>query len=551
MRDQKQVCMKQIEVLLCMNTIIGQGTSNSYSEYRVNNVSDRNYNLQYEHPVTSITGTNSSGSHPDEPKFRLPYYNGKSDFQSFWSVFEIGVRKFNWDNSKQVEQLMCCLKDDALAYVSKLPSDVRRSIKHTYELLERRYGDHLLPEQYREKLNQVRKEYKESLTEYAARVDDLVYKAFPGLNPPELLVTLTIENLLRGLPDQSLAYEVRTKSPNSVDEAIKLITWHECCKNSGKKTSSVGQLEIEETEEYTDLEVRKVNGGRPRFVTEEQLESRLGVFAKEIQHDIKDGHSQLRNDFKDEIGKLSTAIKGDYPNKNAGYKKQNDSLKFSLKDTTCFTCQRKGHIKIVDTDLDTAMVDVVIDRVRSVTLRAPLSIEGEKVKAVVDTGPEVVMSESLFFKIPEAKRPSLQESKRNLVVAETGKRMKTLGVAKVSVEIGPLKLLWSIYVAPISDDLLLGCDVIDEKDITINTKRGLEIQGVWIDCDVQRRSNNVPRILSKETVTIPPNSEVILGHLGVNCETIHTRSGSIEPVMEDERKILVTRCGSFLGKKSC
>ncbi|CAC5360113.1 unnamed protein product [Mytilus coruscus] len=211
----------------------GQGTSNSYSECRVNNVSDRNYNLQYEHPVTSITGTNSSGSHPDEPKFRLPYYNGKGDFQSFWSVFEIGVRKFNWDNSKQVEQLMCCLKDDALAYVSKLPSEVRRSIKHTYELLERRYGDHLLPEQYREKLNQVRKEYKESLTEYAARVDDLVYKAFPGLNPPELLITLTIENLLRGLPDQSLAYEVRTKSPHSVDEAIKLITWHECCKNSG------------------------------------------------------------------------------------------------------------------------------------------------------------------------------------------------------------------------------------------------------------------------------------------------------------------------------
>ncbi|CAC5372987.1 unnamed protein product [Mytilus coruscus] len=164
-----------------------QGTSNSYSEYRVNNVSDRNYNLQYEHPVTSITGTNSSGSHPDEPKFRI-----------------------------------------------------------------------------------------------------------------------TTEN--------------------------------------GKKTSSVRQLEMEETEEYTDLEVRKLNGGRPRFVTEDRLESRLGVFAKEIQHEIKDGHTQLRNDFKDEICKLYTAIKGNYPNKNAGYRKQNDSPKFALKDTTCFTCQRKGHI---------------------------------------------------------------------------------------------------------------------------------------------------------------------------------------------------------------
>lgn len=78
-------------------------------------------------------------------------------------------------------------------------------------------------------------------------------------------------------------------------------------------------------------------------------------------------------------------------------------------------------------------------------------------------------------------------------------------------------------MAPIGDDLLLGCDVVDEKD---NTKRGLEIQGVWIDCDVQRRSDNVARILLKETVTIPPNQKY----------------GSIEPVIEDERKILVARC---------
>ena len=62
----------------------------------------------------------------------------------------------------------------------------------------------MLPEQFRENLNQVKKQYKESLSEYAARVGDLVFNAFPGLNPPELLTTLTIEHLLRGLPDQSL-----------------------------------------------------------------------------------------------------------------------------------------------------------------------------------------------------------------------------------------------------------------------------------------------------------------------------------------------------------
>ncbi|CAC5397869.1 unnamed protein product [Mytilus coruscus] len=199
---------------------------------------------------------------------------------------------------------------------------------------------------------------------------------------------------------------------------------------------------MEETEEYTDLEVRKVNGGRPRFVTE--IRKQIRVFAKEIQHEIKDGHTQLRNDFKDEIGVKLERVKPNSQDLTQTVKIEERCINTSAEmlNVKILNCNNKGgnedfntntvidecidnSFEIFDTDLDTAMVDVIIDRVRSVTLRAPLSIEGQKVKAVVDTGAEVtVMSESLFFKIPEAKRPSLQEAKRNLVVAEAGKRMK-------------------------------------------------------------------------------------------------------------------------------
>ena len=185
-------------------------------------------------------------------------------------------------------------------------------------------------------------------------------------------------------------------------------------------------------------------------------------------------------------------------------------------------------------DLDVTWADIVIDRVRSVTLKVPICIEDQKVSAVVDTGAEVtVMSENLFFRIPEERRPKLQEAKRNLVVAEAGKRMKTLGVAEVSVTLGPSEFSWSIYVAPIGDNLLLGCDVIDEMNITINTKRGLEVQGVWIECDVDRKSDQVARILLHDTVTIPPNSEVVIEGIADNSKVIDTRYGSIEPVFEN------------------
>lgn len=136
----------------------------------------------------------------------------------------------------------------------------------------------------------------------------------------------------------------------------------------------------------------------------------------------------------------------------------------------------------------------------------------------------------------------MKEAKSNLVVEEAGKKMLSLGVADVSVVIGPLEFEWSIYVAPIGDELLLDCDIIDEKDITINTRTGLEIQGKWLDCDVHRRSDKIARVLLKANTCIPPNAEVILQGFSYNSEVLDTRYASIEPVVEDERNIFVARC---------
>ncbi|CAC5421241.1 unnamed protein product [Mytilus coruscus] len=201
-----------------------------------------------------------------------------------------------------------------------------------------------------------------------------------------------------------------------------------------------------------------------------------------------------------------------------------------------------GEYVTVDPSVDMTSVDVVIDRVRAVTLRVPIVIEGDYLNAVIDTGAEVtVMSQEKFLKISENRRPQIYRAERNLVVAEAGKKMQTLGMADVSCQIGPLNFIWSVYIAPIGDELLLGCDIIDEHDIIINTKRGLEIEGQWINCDVTRRSDKVARVVLKEAVTIPANSEVILPGLSINSEILDSRYCSVEPVVEDERKIIVAR----------
>lgn len=63
--------------------------------------------------------------------------------------------------------------------------------------------------------------------------------------------------------------------------------------------------------------------------------------------------------------------------------------------------------------------DVVIDRVRAVIIhvRAPVTIEGTEMNAVVDTGVEItVMNERRFQKIPAGKQPLLRQAQRSLVV---------------------------------------------------------------------------------------------------------------------------------------
>ena len=97
---------------------------------------------------SSIYNNRSSGyvsnSNSNESKLRLSYFNFKSDFQSFWTIFQIGMRKFNWNRDKQIEQLLCSLKDDALTFVAKIPASVQGGIHTLYAALKQRYGDYLL-----------------------------------------------------------------------------------------------------------------------------------------------------------------------------------------------------------------------------------------------------------------------------------------------------------------------------------------------------------------------------------------------------------------------
>ncbi|VDI74768.1 Hypothetical predicted protein [Mytilus galloprovincialis] len=186
---------------------------------------------------------------------------------------------------------------------------------------------------------------------------------------------------------------------------------------------------------------------------------------------------------------------------------------------------------------------IQIDRVRSATIKVPISINGQVTKAVLDTGAEVtVLNSSLYFGIPEEKRPILKKATRNLVVAEAGKSMETHGIAMMNVKLGNHEFSWDMYIAPIGDSILLGCDIVDELDITINSKKGIHVDGKWIECYTERKvDDKIARVVLTENVTVPANSEKILFGGSYNTDAIDTRYTMLKSVVEDNRKIMVTQ----------
>ena len=83
------------------------------------------------------------------------------------------------------------------------------------------------------------------------------------------------------------------------------------------------------------------------------------------------------------------------------------------------------------------ILQIIIDRVRAVTIRTLLCVQGILTKAIADTGAEVtVLSERLYNMFPENKQPKLQKANRGLVVAEAGREMNICGLIDVEFKIG-------------------------------------------------------------------------------------------------------------------
>ena len=269
---------------------------------------------------------NNETYHPDEPKARLPIFNGRNSttWEPFWIQFRMISERFKWSTHRQTEELFFCLKDEALVFASQLSLDVRTDLFQLYSAMKQRFGDHTLPETYRLQLQNIRRKSEEPIQEFSSRINSLMNKAYPGLANEQLKTELAIGHLLNGLDDQSIAYDVATKRPKTVQSAVDMISWHECCKNGMRKRANIRQVICEDDnqdEPLNDVTICQVKS--QKAVTEERL-NQFGSSLRDsivqcvkdlIEGQNKEGHNQQ-------------------PKSNGGQR-----------NFVCYECNEEGHTK--------------------------------------------------------------------------------------------------------------------------------------------------------------------------------------------------------------
>jgi hypothetical protein len=67
-------------------------------------------------------------------------------------------------------------------------------------------------------------------------------KAYKNIEGKSSFADLAIQHLIKGLPDQQKAYEIATRTPKTISEAVDMIILHEACKDNAKKRSGIRHL---------------------------------------------------------------------------------------------------------------------------------------------------------------------------------------------------------------------------------------------------------------------------------------------------------------------
>ena len=161
--------------------------------------------------------------------------------------------------------------------------------------------------------------------------------------------------------------------------------------------------------------------------------------------------------------------------------------------------------------------------------KVSVNINERNTELLVDTGAAVtIISTDVFRSIPEENRPKLEQCKNVKLEAADGNQISVNGRASVNICIGNQCFQWTVYVAPITDDGLLGYDFLYHYECVFDTRRGLCVKGQWTTCDMGQEHHRVARVNVRKTTIIPARTECVIQAKG-DFAGFESRECIVEP----------------------
>ena len=180
------------------------------------------------------------------------------------------------------------------------------------------------------------------------------------------------------------------------------------------------------------------------------------------------------------------------------------------------------------------------------SLMLPCMIYDLNLNCLVDTGATIsLLQAEKYYAIIEEKRPPLEPYLPKIRMGDDAS-ITAIGCAIFPLTINGRLTPQKMVVANIEVAGVLGYDFLYDNGADVNIREGsVSINGTAIKCELESKLPSVFRINTCETVTIPPNSEIIIrGKIhGVQRQRAESLQALIEPAGEclAEKNVLVAK----------
>ena len=186
----------------------------------------------------------------------MTQYDRKVNWKAWFMQFDDIADRCRWNYTIKLGKLKELLKDDALAYFSRLPLNVRESYHLLCEKMNLRFGQKDTPRTTQTQLFVIKQKDEKELEEWE---EGCMSVSMDGWQDQSKVVAQeqAVNAFLRGARERASALAVMDKEPASIDEAVRQMRQatinQQTFSRSSRSSSSIRTIYMEEDDQPQDV----------------------------------------------------------------------------------------------------------------------------------------------------------------------------------------------------------------------------------------------------------------------------------------------------------